>query len=374
MDVTAVMRPLARFLRIPQVPQGVKVQRHNPCSFCRSQEGVSIAKMDYWDLSEHDLVYCEQCCLVQLDPMLSMDDLSLGCRAFYQFEKREHGLKELKRTCLRNFRKGVALGIYLKKLGAQPKRSLEVGCGDSFFSRGLKFVFPKLDAHSLDLVPEILQEVERLHGFTTWQVAPEQLRAETTGHFDIIIARDILEHVVDPAITLDALSGLLTSGGYLHFITPNGPEDFWQAYAHWQAFRKPGELLINHVSYFAPKNLKQELIKRGLQPVRWLIFDFKGVREGKGYRLNLKITVSPSTKRSALSTLEDLEGEGINLSAMDKEKVLDYWWVKWPWLAKVYCYFRHRPKWYCDADLAIGHEIDCIAQKNDLPTLGPALK
>ena len=221
------MKRVATRRGLPPRLEGRPVTRHEPCDFCGHHEAILLAKMDYWDLSEHDLVECSKCRLIQIDPMLTEENLALGCRAFYQFEKRQHGLGEIKRGCLRNFRKGISFAMELRALGMKPTRSLELGAGDAYFSRGLKYVFPELDVWCLDVVLEIRAQIERQHGFRTIAVAPEAMSPENAGTFDLVIGRDILEHVRKPQKVLQNVFSILRPGGVFHFITPNGYEDVW---------------------------------------------------------------------------------------------------------------------------------------------------
>ena len=363
MDLTFLFKEIAKVLQLPKSLTGKGLTRQNPCSFCGSYEGKTIGQMQYWDLSQHSLVACPQCDLVQIDPMLSPENLEIGCKAFYQFEKKGHGLKELKRTCLRNFRKGIAFGIELKRRGLKPASSLEMGAGDAYFSRGLKYVYPNLKVYCLDVVPEVLAEIERKHGFKGIRARAEDLSVDQHGSFDLVIARDFLEHVSDPLKVIQSTFEVLKPGGVFHFITPNGFEDLWKAHVHWKLTNKPSELLINHVNYFAPKGLRTIAENCGFEIIKWIIFDFKGFRKGKGYRFTKKLSAQSAHNRNARQTYAELKDQGLDFSSVLDQEIMNIWWAKWPLFAKVYCYLRHRHKFWVHADLGVGHEIDAILTK-----------
>lgn len=365
MDMSPYMRRFAARRGLPPRLQGPELTRKEPCDFCGEKKAILLAKMDYWDLSDHDLVECSTCGLMQIDPMLTEENLALGCRAFYQFEKRQHGLKEIKRGCLRNFRKGVSFAMQLRAMGVKPSRSLELGAGDAYFSRGLKFVFPELDVWCLDVVPDIRSEIERQHGFKTTGVTAEALSPETVGHFDLVIGRDILEHVRKPLTVLKNIHAILTPGGVFHFITPNGYEDVWFTYGFWQLRRRPTEYLINHVSFFPTKTLRTKLEDIGFDLERWILFDFKGtMREGKGQRIDPKLIADVSQKRSAASTLQETE-RAPSFADVDPSEILNVPWMKNRMFARAFCHLRHRPRWYCDGDVGVGHEIYGIARRRE---------
>lgn len=363
MDISPIMRRVANRFSLPPEMPGPHCRRREPCDFCGSFDSVLLAKMDYWDLSEHDLVRCSNCGLMQVDPMLTEENLALGCRAFFRFDRQNHGGKEIRRTCLRNFRKGVAFGVELEARGILPKRSLELGAGDAYFSRGLKFVFPQLHVTCLDVVPEVIAEIRKQHGFDTISVAPELMTADKVGTFDLVIARDILEHVRRPSLVLQNIHNILDAGGLFHFITPVGYEDVWFTYGFWQLHRQASEYLINHVSFFPTATLRQKLEATGFTMKRWIVFDFKGtLREGKGRRFNANQLANPSMKRSASAML----GTPVSVRAAtsDPTKLLNVPWMKSESLARLFCHKRHRPRWYADAELGIGHEIYGLAVKD----------
>ena len=348
---------------LPKDLKGETASRQNNCSFCNNAEGERLYRLDYWDIKEMWLVKCPTCRLMQVDPMPTAQDLSLGCRAFFLMEKSELSRVEMRRTCVRNFRKGVAFGVELKRRGVRPGRSLEIGAGDAYFSRGLKSVFADLEVSCLDVVPEVLDDIRRHHGFETILSTPEHLSRASHGGFDLIIARDILEHVTNPNVVLDRVAELLNPGGVFHFITPNGHEDIWRGYANWRTRAVPSQLLINHLNYFDPRGLRAELERRGLKPDAWVLYDFKGYRKGKGRRVDPEVTADVSTKRSAQTYLDRVDARDAVLSDEDRAEVLRRWWVRWPRVGEVYCALRHAPGLVCDADLGVGHEIHGVFRR-----------
>lgn len=175
------------------------IERIQPCGLCNSKSGYLISKIDYWDLAEADLVQCHNCYTAQLDPMLTDEVMDLGCTAFYRLQHSNDNPKSIGRGFLRAFRQGVAFATRLWLAGIHPKKILEVGAGDGFFSRGLRYVFPQAQVTCLDLVEEVLDHIHREHEFSTIKGSPENLDVQKYAEqFDLIIARDVIEHLADP--------------------------------------------------------------------------------------------------------------------------------------------------------------------------------
>ncbi len=363
LNLSGIFKIISKSLDLPPQLDGDSVARKDPCSFCKSRTGKRLARTDYWDLVEANLVECA-CGLIQIDPMPTNEDFSLGCRALFLYEKKSESLAERRRQLRRSFRKGVALGSDLKNRGFKIRQILEVGAGDGYFCKGIQFVFPDTKITCLDIVTEVLDLVRAHHNYDTIVGSPEILSKEKHGTFDLVVARDILEHVQNPALVLDNISSVLNSKGVIHFITPNGFEDIWRAYAYWKLNQQPSELLINHVNYFTPKALRAELEMRGFSALDWRIFNFKGFRKGKGYKISAKVTAYPSTKRSATETIRS--NSILPVVQEELSAVIPPVWshAALKPFVEYYCRYQHDPSPYINADLGIGHEIYGIFQKN----------
>lgn len=339
------------------------IKRADKCNFCSSDEGHLLSQVDYWDIAFGNLVKCPRCGLAQLDPMPTDEMMDLGCTAFYRMQHTGDNPRAIQRGFLRSFRKGVAFGVKLKLMGIRPFHVLEIGAGDGYFSRGLQFVFPRAQITCLDLVEDLLHHVARQHGFRTIKGSPETIEEGGIGPFDLIIARDIIEHLADPGLALKKLASITKHGGYLHFITPNGVEDYWGHFTHWKLRQKPTELLLNHVNYFEPVSLHKKLQEIGFEPVEWFNYDFKGTRQGYGRVVSHRFSANPSIKRSARQTITESQQLNQSFARITSQTVLK----SLLWLPRIlilaYCYLKHNPFIKLHADHGIGHEIFCIAKR-----------
>ncbi|MBI1906848.1 MAG: bifunctional 2-polyprenyl-6-hydroxyphenol methylase/3-demethylubiquinol 3-O-methyltransferase UbiG [Rhodocyclales bacterium] len=104
------------------------------------------------------------------------------------------------------------------------KRVLDVGCGGGILSESMAAA----GAHvtGIDLSDKALG-VARLHLFESGQsvdyrlISAEQLADEQPDSFDVVTCMEMLEHVPDPASTVDACARLVKPGGEVFFSTLN---------------------------------------------------------------------------------------------------------------------------------------------------------
>ncbi len=90
-----------------------------------------------------------------------------------------------------------ALDALLDQAG-QPRRILEVGCGEGHVTARLQRRFP--DAHVLgtDLSPEIVAEARRRHPACAFEVRPIEQAAADGVRWDLVVACEVFEHLDDP--------------------------------------------------------------------------------------------------------------------------------------------------------------------------------
>jgi len=113
---------------------------------------------------------------------------------------------------------------YVSRLGLTGKRVLDVGCGGGILSESLARAGAQVIG--IDLSDAVL-EVARLHAIeagvavTYRQISAEDLALECPKNFDMVTCMEMLEHVPDPAATLQALSTLVRPGGDVVVSTLN---------------------------------------------------------------------------------------------------------------------------------------------------------
>ena len=356
-------------MRFPVPIEGKLVKREEACRICGSTTAEQVGLVDYWDIKTSRLVKCPECRHIQLDPMLSDTETSKGCLAYYIEESLRTGHEELAKNCVRNFRRGVLFGNSLKRKSILPQNILELGPGSGYFAAGLQFVFPQSLVTVMDVNPEVLLSNREHHQFKTIQGIPDNLMAEYQGQFDLVIARDIIEHVTNISAVLININRYLKPGGYLHFITPNGHEDVWKHYLTAVFEGKPSQLLINHVNYFDGRGLRELLAAKGFKPLDYYTFTFKTTLKGSGWRKSRRL-MSPVSHESGPGHfssgyfINEKAGE-VSTIKFSKQEILHQWYIteKARWVTALYSRFQHGTIFRIRPEFNLGHEVYGLFKK-----------
>ena len=116
--------------------------------------------------------------------------------------------------------------------------------------------------------------------------------AELCGHFDVVSAIDVIEHVPDPVTELTRMCSLLRPGGLL-FITTGNARPHRDHLARWR-YLKPEV----HISLFEPATLALALERAGLRP------EFPGY--GPGWTGIIRYRILKELGRSRTSPVDRL--------------------------------------------------------------------
>ena len=105
------------------------------------------------------------------------------------------------------------------------KRVLDVGCGggilaDSMARRGAEVLGIDLATKALKVAQLHAMEAET-KGVSYREISAEALAVEQPGSFDVVTCMEMLEHVPDPSLIVNACAGLVKPGGYVFFSTIN---------------------------------------------------------------------------------------------------------------------------------------------------------
>lgn len=353
-----MLRYFLNKINIPRPFTGSVITRRQPCRICGSAGATIIAKTDFWDLQQTDIVMCNGCRLIQLDPMLTSGSTETGCNAYRLEEIINTSLKEQERNLIRNWRRGVLFASRIKRKGFHPQTILEFGPGSGYFGSGVQFIFPECRITVVDIVEDVLNINREVHGSLTFKGTPEDLEKLGDRKFDLIIACDIIEHVTDISKVIDNVVTHLTDNGLFLFTTPNGHEDVWGHYLRWKLSESPSELLINHVNYFDGTGLLEFLKKKGLSPVSCYTYQIKTTFRGKGWSMNPILAAPISQKRSSAEIIKKKE-KANSPTGRDKKQILRRWMfnTRFKWIIVFYCWYHHFTLIRLSPTLNIGHEI-----------------
>ncbi len=344
--------------KIPSPLKGEIVERQEECRICKEKIGKQIGEIDYWDIKSSKIIKCEKCGLAQLDPMLTEEETSKGCLAYYIEESLRVSEKEEEKNLLRNFRRGFLFGMSLKTKGIYPKEVLELGPGSGYFANGIKFIFPNAKITVMDVNREMLRLNELHHHYNIIESSLEKYIPELDNKFDLIIARDILEHVIDFSKVIENVKSYFKEKGLFHFITPNGHEDIWKHYLTFNYQNAKSELLINHVNYFDGKGLLNFLLDNNFSPVNYYTYKLKTTRRGRGWKISKKLMAPLSKKKNADYYIDKKIAEVKSIN-FDKKAVLNKWYISRnrKFLMYIISWYHHANILKLSPELNVGHEI-----------------
>jgi 2-polyprenyl-6-hydroxyphenyl methylase/3-demethylubiquinone-9 3-methyltransferase len=106
--------------------------------------------------------------------------------------------------------------------GLAGKTVLDVGCGGGILSEAMAGVGAKVTG--IDLADKPLK-VAQLHLLESGRdvdyrkISAEELARERPQHYDVVTCMELLEHVPNPAATVQACAELVKPGGYVFFAT-----------------------------------------------------------------------------------------------------------------------------------------------------------
>lgn len=149
-------------------------------------------------------------------------------------------------------------------------RVLELGCSTGFHSRYLEKK-KRCTVVGVDSDPTVLSKAEKnmssiliasLDDEKTWK------KIQRLGPFDVVLASNVIEHLIDPWKTLDCIQELLQPGGLAVIAVPNIA--FWRARLRllrgvWK-YEDYGIFDRTHIKFFTVDSFRQALIDAKLIP------------------------------------------------------------------------------------------------------------
>jgi len=350
---------------IPSEFKGEIIDREEACRICGHKSGKKISVIDYWDLRTSNLVKCSNCNLAQLDPMITHDETAIGCLAYYVKATLRNTKEKEAKNLLRNFRRGFLFGRSLEKQGIEPKKVLEMGPGSGYFLEGLKFVFPEIEITVMDVNKEVLQFNSEHHGYKPIENILEKPLEHLENQFDLVVARDVIEHVVDIKKVVENIQLYLSDQGLFHFTTPNGHEDLWKHYLTYNQKNKHSELLLNHVNYFDGKGLLDFLKEQAFEPLKYYTYKLKTTRRGRGWKVSEKL-MSPVSQKLSSSLYANEKIKDLENFSFIKSEVLKSWYINKSRKMMTYIIssYLHANPIRVSPELNVGHEIYGLFQVN----------
>lgn len=266
-----------------------------PCNLCGEQTSLRLL----YRRSGYKIVKCEICSLVYLAQIPSKQILdSLYSETFFKSSKFSAGEQS---SSYRNAVSRVDWALGLPRVRAE--RWLDLGCatGD-FLLAASKQVH---EVHGSDISSFAIQQA-RARGLANTQAGAFADLDYSIGSFDLVSMWDLLEHVADPATTLEKAHAILKPGGYL-LISTGDIESIAARLTgrFWHLMIPPF-----HIYFFSQKTIRRYLQEAGFEqvkisyPGKSVPFDFLIEKTVRLISPTLAKRIAPSLYRSALNKIK----------------------------------------------------------------------
>lgn len=113
------------------------------------------------------------------------------------------------------------IGLVDLVIGVNPRRVLDVGCGEGLVSRQLAAACPNAVIYGVDIAPELLEVAGELKSDMFCIVGSTYQLPLPANSYDLVICTEVLEHLEDPEWALREIARVTT--GYCLFSVPNEP-------------------------------------------------------------------------------------------------------------------------------------------------------
>lgn len=208
------------------------------------------------------LILCPRCEVVYLDPAPTADDLRTLYENSVQFDDPHYTDGERVARMLEYYTSAIRnLGL----LPPQGGRALEIGAGYAWVSRAAKQIDGSIVTVAQDVSGEVAEKcpwVDRYHVGTVSTLDERE-------RFHLASMTHVIEHLVDPAAMLAAISSRLAPGGKLFVTAPHRPTG-WNPEAGIAGWREYSYLHVPaHVTYFSRKWFEQVAPRHQLRVEHW---------------------------------------------------------------------------------------------------------
>lgn len=213
-----------------------------------------------------DVIACETCGFVHIDPLPEADVLARDYRDNYYEDAERDRLTYYERD--RDWWM-ISHGDVLAEIGAAlpeggGRRLLDVGCGGGLFLEAAKAA----GWETLGIEPgRAAVEHCRAKGLEVILDTFEGAAPSLSGPFDVVHMRNVLEHVPDPSAMVATAAGLVAPGGLLILIVPNDYNPIQKALREHEGYRPWWIAVKHHLNYFDFASLEALTVRHGLQPV-----------------------------------------------------------------------------------------------------------
>lgn len=219
----------------------------NWCRGCLATDLSQIGEKDGFRF-----LRCTACGTTVTDPYPSDEELA----AYYEsYQQTGNYLKKQQRK----FNRGLGRVKRMLKAKSSGKKFLDIGCSIGAVTAAAASL--GLDAHGIDIDEPTIRIAQEQYGDKAkFEFISVEALAARGDKFDMIYMSEVIEHVNNPEMFVEAISTLLNSGGLLYLTAPDGghfgvPKKF----TDWGMVTPP-----NHLTYFTRGGLTKLLARHNI--------------------------------------------------------------------------------------------------------------
>ena len=235
---------------------------YDACVVCGGADLSLDCRISLRGRIDADVTRCAACGVLFVNPVLSPEQIAFIYDAgYWDPDPPGRGVLEAYRRYPRHYRFGAAYGQWLSRL-APTGRMLEIGCGLPFFLKGVAD-HCAWEVEAVDVAQGIAQFAREKLGLKVTE-AMFQSGLFPNESFDLVRAKDVIEHVPQPMQFLRDIHQVLKPGGRVELWLPNGPLDLAEAR---KAHRRGGRAVMGagHVLFISPRVLERMLRASGFR-------------------------------------------------------------------------------------------------------------
>lgn len=149
----------------------------------------------------------------------------------------------------------------------QAKTMLEIGCGEGMFGKYFKDS-QGIEVWGIELDSRAARKAKKNINKVYVGDAEQNIKKLPTNYFDVIVANDVLEHLVDPYSLLEATKRVLKNKGVIVSSIPNMRNfHIWYAltrHRQWE-YEESGILDRTHLRFFTDRSIRNMFERHGYE-------------------------------------------------------------------------------------------------------------
>ena len=240
------------------------------CLFCGHQDVSLDCQISVRGMLDADVSRCERCGLLYVNPPPTPTQIAHLYDACY-WDPPFMGAREASRRYHRQHRWGAVYAQQLRRI-SRKGRMLEIGCGPGFFLKGVAD-HCDWEVEGVDVADVVAPFAREKLGIRITQGRFEDVPF-ADEQFDVILARDVLEHVSHPMVFLRATHRVLRPQGRLELRVPNGPFDLAPARRAFKHGRRT-EMSAGHLLFISPRALRAMVTAVGFHVTHASVHSFR---------------------------------------------------------------------------------------------------